>query len=414
MCKTIYILYEPLIQMYKNIFNMYKNDILKYKSHIYFQRRLQYLQYNFHNNNNMKTVIRKTVIIASAFLTFTSSDVIAQEKIEQNELSRVKANHMLSDVWMRDPYIFIGPDQNYYLTYTNGKMEMPVWKSTNLMDWQKISEAYSMSQLPFADDIQEVRNDLNKSNKVYYDGKLIDRLKNKDEKMKLWAPEIYFINNKWYAVHTTNCRISVILSSNDVKFQKFELPFDDKFGLHHDPSIFIDDDGSKWLIDKCAEIRKFNNEMNDFEGEAIKLNPANRKMGHEGCQIIKFGNKYVWFGTAWSKDELRKGTYNLYYATADKIEGPYSDRKFAGRCLGHGTVFKDKEGQWWCTAFLNGIYKSPTEVNKGVDPNIAISMNKQGLTLVPLSIEMIDGDVSVKALDPEYANPGKEENQKFQ
>lgn len=40
-------------------------------------------------------------------------------------------------------------------------------------------------------------------------------------------------------------------------------------------------------------------------------------------------------------------------------------------------------------------------------------MNKQGLTLVPLSIEMIDGDVYVKALDPEYANPGKEENQKF-
>lgn len=361
----------------------------------------------------MKTFIRKTTFIAGILLTFASTDVFAQEKNEQKELSRTKANHMLSDVWMRDPYIFIGPDQNYYLTYTNGKMEMPIWKSTNLKDWQKISEAYSMSQLTFANDIQEVRNNMNKSNKVYYDGKLIDRLNNKDEKMKLWAPEIYFINNKWYAVHTTNCRISVILSSDDVKFQKYELPFDDKFGLHHDPSIFIDDDGSKWLIDKCAEIRKFNNEMNDFEGETIKLNPANRKMGHEGCQIIKFGNKYVWFGTAWSKDELRKGTYNLYYATAENIEGPYSDRKFAGRCLGHGTVFKDKKGQWWCTAFLNGDYKSPTEVNKGVDPSIATTMNKQGLTLVPLSIEMIDGDVSVKALDPEYANPGKEENQKF-
>lgn len=113
------------------------------------------------------------------------------------------------------------------------------------------------------------------------------------------------------------------------------------------------------------------------------------------------------------KTPSEKGTYNLYYATADKIEGPYSNRKFAGRCLGHGTIFKDKNGNWWCTAFLNGDYKSPTEVNKGVNPNIATSMNKHGLTLVPMSIEIKDNDIVVKALDPQYAQPGAEENQKF-
>ena len=46
------------------------------------------------------------------------------------------------------------------------------------------------------------------------------------------------------------------------------------------------------------------------------------------------------FGTGWSTGQMRRGSYNLYYATADKITGPYSERKFAGRFLGHGTPFK--------------------------------------------------------------------------
>ena len=192
-----------------------------------------------------------------------------------------------------------------------------------------------------------------------------------------------------------------------------ELNLEQEFGLKHDPSLFQDTDGKIWLISKCAEIQQLKPDFTGFIGKPVAIHPANRKMGHEGCQIIKIGNKYVWFGTAWSKDTLRKGTYNLYYATADKIEGPYSNRKFAGRCLGHGTIFKDKNGNWWCTAFLNGDYKSPTEVNKGVNPNIATSMNKQGLTLVPMSIEIKDNDIVVKALDPQYAQPGAEENQKF-
>lgn len=346
----------------------------------------------------MKTFIRKTVIIAGILLTFAGTGTFAQENTDHEELSRTKANHMLSDVWMRDPYIVIGPDQNYYLTYTNGKMEMPIWKSTNLMDWQKIGEEYTMKNLSYYNQLLEQEKEILKERK----------------ETKLWAPEIYYINNTWVAVHTSNLKQSTIITSDTPEFSTIKEPMKTEFGQNHDPSIFQDNDGKIWLIYKCAEIQQLKNDFSGFVGKPSKLNPANRKMGHEGCQIIKFENKYVWFGTAWSKDELRKGTYNLYYATADKIEGPYSDRKFAGRCLGHGTVFKDKEGQWWCTAFLNGNYQSPSEVNKGVDPSVATSMNKQGLTLVPLSIEMIDGDVTVKTLDPEYANPGKEENQKFQ
>lgn len=339
----------------------------------------------------MKTSLKKLLFITGISLTFHIVPAMAQE------LSRTQATHLLADTWMRDPYIVIGPDQHYYLTYTNGKMEMPVWRSTNLQDWEKLGEDYNMKKLSYYQNILNSQKEL---------------IKERGE-AKLWAPEIYYINQQWVAVHTSNLKQSSIITSSSPEFENISEPMKQEFGLKHDPSLFQDTDGKIWLINKCAEIQQLKPDFTGFIGKPIAIHPANRKMGHEGCQIIKIGNKYVWFGTAWSKDTLRKGTYNLYYATADKIEGPYSNRKFAGRCLGHGTIFKDKKGNWWCTAFLNGDYKSPTEVNKGVNPSIATSMNKQGLTLVPISIEIKDNDIVVKALDPQYAQPGAEENQKF-
>ena len=77
-------------------------------------------------------------------------------------------------------------------------------------------------------------------------------------------------------------------------------------------------------------------------GEPVRIDPSNRRIGHEGATMRKIGKKYVHFGTAWSTDQGRKGSYNLYYCTSDKITGPYSERRFVGRFLGHGTPFRTK------------------------------------------------------------------------
>ncbi len=293
----------------------------------------------------------------------------------QEALSRSEATHLLKDVWMRDPYIYLHND-TYYLTYTTGDDDMPLWTSDDLVNWNKEGQIYNIDKLPMYGELESV-------------------CKSKNMVPKLWAPEIYNYDGVWYMLHTTNGQQAAIVSSKSPLFDKFEIPFEGKFGHHHDPSVFTDSDGSRWLVDKCAEITKFKADMSSFEGKPIKINPADRKMGHEGCQIIKLGDKYVWFGTAWSEDKLRHGTYNLYYATADKIEGPYSERQFAGYCLGHGTIFQDKAGNWWCTAFMNGALKLAGE-------NKALTINKQGLTLVPMTIELNNGDVVVKANDPQY------------
>ena len=130
----------------------------------------------------------------------------------------------------------------------------------------------------------------------------------------------------------------------------------------------------------------------------------------------RIGAKYVLFGTGWSTGRMRQGSYNLYYATADKITGPYSERRFAGRFLGHGTPFQDRDGRWWSTAFYNA--NVPPISTNGIRnrdlSDTAHTINQRGTTLVPLDVKILsDGEVRIRAKDPNYASPGPDEAQKF-
>ena len=89
----------------------------------------------------------------------------------------------------------------------------------------------------------------------------------------------------------------------------------------------------------------------------------------------------------------------------------------AGRFLGHGTPFKDRQGKWWCTAFFNG--NVPPLDRKGIETrdlsDTAQTINEQGVTIVPLDVRVLDdGDVYIRAKDPAYATPGPDEAQVFE
>ena len=97
---------------------------------------------------------------------------------------------------------------------------------------------------------------------------------------------------------------------------------------------------------------------------------------------------------------------------SDKITGPYGPRKFAGRFLGHGTPFQDKEGRWWCTAFYNGNIPPVSDENiQNIDlGENAQTINEQGTTIVPLEVKILDeGEVFIRAKDARYRNPGPDE-----
>lgn len=356
-----------------------------------------------------------SVIIVMVFLSFweAGAQVYSRniEEIREELRLHEKAVHVFDD-WMRDPFIVKAPDGLYYLTMTqhgdtiDGRAVIstgaPYYKSEDLAKWEFAGYFYDIEK--DAENLEEY--------KANWEAR---KAQGKQGPLKLWAPEIHFIKGKWHVLHTSNAGIGNFTSSQGDKLEAPYQGWGERFGRQHDPTIFQDDDGSSWLVSRCAQIQKLNQDLSAFDGKPIKLNPSDRKMGHEGAYIVKFEGKYILFGTAWSCDTLRHGTYNLYYAVAAKLEGPYGRRQFAGRFLGHGTPFQDKEGRWWCTAFYNANKPTLTRQEaRSLDVSTtAYTLNKQGLTLVPIEIQMIDGKVKVWAKDPDYREPGKEEIQQF-
>ncbi len=330
----------------------------------------------------------------------------------------------IKDGWIRDPYIVLAPDGYYYLSgtqplpgepreksdkYNTGLgpesivgWKMRLWRSKDMIQWENLGAPYSLKTGHWFEVDPEAFAEKEEST------------------WRLWAPELHFLNGKWVIIHTSPSPVRGGANLSITKGDKIEGPYDNPMGdairRKHDPSIFQDDDGSIWFVWKVGTLAKLKPDFSGFATEPIYLEPSNRKMGHEGALIKKIGKKYVLFGTAWSTDKGRVGNYNLYYCTADKITGPYGPRKFAGRFLGHGFPFKDKQGRWWCTAFFNGNVPTITraDLKKRPLPQTAYTINEQGVTIVPLEVRVQDdGDIYIRAKDPDYSEPGPEEAQEF-
>lgn len=173
-------------------------------------------------------------------------NINASQQVAQHH----QAVHVMDD-WMRNPFITFGPDSLYYLTCTR------------------------------------YTNDGFKDN------------------LKLWAPEMYFMNNHWILVHTSKTGLGNLAYTSAAIYEAPSIQWGATFGKHHDPSLFQHDDDSIWLVSKCAEIPKIKKDLSGLDGAPIRVDPSDRELGHEGTQIIKFENKYVLFGTGWSTDRMR-------------------------------------------------------------------------------------------------------------
>ena len=332
--------------------------------------------------------------------------------------------------WIRDPYITLGPDGFYYLTGTQPNQGDPrentnpyniglggesivgnqvrVYRSKDLIEWEPLGVVFSESDIinrPKRNQAADVKH--------------------------VWAPEVHWMpslkdGGRWALVHCPKQASSLALSSGSKLEGPWSHPMKGGMGQRHDPSLFTDDDGTVWMLWGNTMVAPLSRDLSKYTAEPVRIDPSGTRpspdgkrisrIGHEGATMIKVGSKYVHLGTAWSTDQGRKGSYNLYYSVADKITGPYGPRKFAGRFLGHGTPFQAKDGKWWCTAFFNG--NVPPLARDGIKTldigGDAMTINEQGVTIVPLDVRMLDdGEVYIRAKDPAYANPGPDEVQTF-
>lgn len=352
-----------------------------------------------------------------------------RDKIKAALKSHDRAFH-ITNGWIRDPYIVTAANGIHYLTGTTPLANEPreqsdpyntglgetslvgwqarVWQSRDLIDWQAVGE----SGAPFS-----------LLDGIWATTKPAAHAGDDRSQWRLWAPELHWIDHlgKWAITHTSPAPVkgaNLSLSSGNQPIGPWTNPFGESLGRKHDPSLFKDDDGTWYLVWGATEIAPLKADFSGFASPPVKIGPGGEtaKMGHEGCLIMKIEGKYVLFGTGWSTGNMRRGSYNLYYATADQIEGPYSSRKFAGRFLGHGTPFQDKEGRWWCTAFYNA--NVPPLPRRGIASRdlsmTAQTINQRGVTLVPLEVRLTDkGELLIRAKDPDYGTIGPDEAQKF-
>ncbi len=376
---------------------------------------------------------RLATSLALAVAALNAAD--SPEVIRAALASHDRAIH-LTDAWVRDPYIVLGPDGNYYFTGTtpnegdnaylkdlyNIGIDKPagvpalkhnvvgrqvrVWRSADLASWEPLGVI------------------LTHKDSSWYESARAQFDQVPEDKWRVWAPELHFVNGRWVVIHTTPTPLApkvgatFALSSGPELKGPWASPMGNKIGRRHDPSLFRDDDNTWYLVWGATEIAPLKKDLSDLAAAPIKIGPSgeNAKMGHEGCFMRKIGGKYVLLGTGWSTGKMRKGSYNLYYAVADSISGPYTERQFAGRFLGHGTLFQDKQGRWWCTAFYNANVPPVSSENIQTRDlsETAQTINPQGLTLVPMDVSVsADGKVTIRAKDPRYATPGPDEAQKF-
>lgn len=356
-----------------------------------------------------------------------------KEKEKQEKLAAIRAYDRavhVKDGWIRDPYIFIGPDGYYYLTGTTPNPGDPremqdkynlgltaqsvamglkasivghkirIWRSPDLAEWEAFGVQFSLEEGYWAQKHPEAFE------------------KDSGKEWFVWAPEMYYADGQWIFVHTSPSPYrngANLIVSSGLVHSKLTFPMGDDMLSKHDPSLFLDDDGTWYLTWANTFIAPLKPGFGGLAAPPKRIDPSDRLIGHEGATIRKIGQKYVLFGTAWSTDQGRKGSYNLYYCTADKVDGPYSERRFAGRFLGHGTPFRDKDGRWWCTAFFNG--NVPPLDSEGIQRRdlreTAQTINEQGTTIVPLDVKILEsGDVYIRAIDPRYAVIGPDEADK--
>ncbi|MCC6821546.1 MAG: family 43 glycosylhydrolase [Verrucomicrobia subdivision 3 bacterium] len=367
----------------------------------------------------MKTVIL-SCLLAWAVLSFgaDASSISPPKEVKAALAAHDRAIHV-KDGWIRDPYMIKGPDGYFYLTgttllsttketpevkYSSGPPghELHAWKTKDFIHWKSLGTPYSLKDGIWFSAKPERFKEVSESN------------------WRLWAPEFHFINGKCAVIHTSPGPVNganLSLARGLEPRRPWLNPMGAQVGQRHDPSLFQNDDGTWWMIWAGTSIAPLKSDLSDFAAEPIDIGPSGeiKQVGYEGCLMRKIAGKYILFGTAWSTGKGRKGSYNLYYATADKITGPYGERRFAGRFLGHGTPFQDNAGRWWCTAFFNA--NVPPLSRDGIQSRdlsqTAQTVNEQGLTLVPLEVKPGANDILIRAIDPAYMNPGPDELQKF-
>ncbi|MDR1667145.1 MAG: glycoside hydrolase family 43 protein [Bacteroidales bacterium] len=179
-----------------------------------------------------------------------------------------------------------------------------------------------------------------------------------------WAPEVYFINGKFYMYYSAEEHICVATSDSPLGpfLQDVREPM--IAGKAIDNSLFIDDNGKAYLFfvrftdGNAIWVAELNDDLKTLKAETLHLcihvsQDWEKVMArvNEGPFVIKHKGIYY---MSYSANDYRSHDYGIGVATADYITGKWE--KYASNPLlrrpaglfgaGHHCLFKDQSGQW--------------------------------------------------------------------
>jgi GH43 family beta-xylosidase len=195
-----------------------------------------------------------------------------------------------------------------------------------------------------------------------------------------WAPEVYYINGKFYMYYSAEEHIGAAVADSPTgpfrQETKKPMVEDEKC---IDNTLFIDDDGKAYLF-----FDRFNDGLNIWVAELednlleIKKTTMTKCIAvsqawenvqarvNEGSSVIKHNGVYYMTYSANSYESL---SYGVGYATAANVKGPWTKATenpvlqrpttdLAG--TGHGAAFTDKNGR---LRYVFHAHSSPTAIH---------------------------------------------------
>ncbi|MDD4697769.1 MAG: glycoside hydrolase family 43 protein [Fermentimonas sp.] len=265
--------------------------------------------------------------------------------------SFVKSGDSYKNVPLADPFILLY-DDTYYAYGTGSPDGIEVITSKDLINWKKVDNE---------------RNGLALHKSDSYGDKWF------------WAPEVYFVNDKFYMYYSAEEHMCVATSDSPlgpfVQDEKLPMLPGEKT---IDNSLFIDDDGTPYLF-----FDRFNDGLNIWVAELEKdLKTIKKETLHqcihvsqkweevwprvnEGAFVIKQDGIYY---MTYSANSYESQFYGIGCATATDIMGEWT--KYTHNPLlqkpgnlfgvGHSSMFKDKDGLW---RIVFHAHQSETEIH---------------------------------------------------
>ena len=217
-----------------------------------------------------------------------------------------------------DPTVIRDGDGTYWLYATEDIHNVPIYKSTNLIDWEFVGTAFTDATRP----------------KMVSGG-------------GIWAPEINYVNGRWLLYYskstwggTWECGIGVAsaavpcgpFTDHGKLFISSEIDVENSI----DPFFFTDDDGRNYLF--WGSFHGIYGIELTEDGLAIKEGAEKVQVASgfmEATNIVKRNGWYILIGSQGTCCEGAKSTYQVVVNRSRNLFGPYANRS-GNRALNGG------------------------------------------------------------------------------